>query len=142
MTVHLDAAHSAAAGATRPEARNQGNTLSGAARQFESLLLNQWLQDVESSFGSAPGDEDDSTSGDDQMKSLGTQQLAGFLADSGGIGLGRLMQRALDKAAPGALTPASATHTAPAGSSDALRSVTELRARALVLSYRPQEPTP
>jgi Rod binding domain-containing protein len=69
--------------------------VSGPAREFESILLNQWLQDAESGFGSAPGGNDESETGDDQMKGLGTQQLATFMAANGGIGIARMVDHAL-----------------------------------------------
>lgn len=142
MHVHPAMEHSAALGARRASGSGTGS-LSGPARDFESLLLNQWLQDAESSFGAAPGgDDDEDDAGGDQMKGLGTQQLAGFLADSGGIGIGRMIQKALEKGHAGQQHATGAPGHEPRGSSDATRSLGELRAKALALSNRTLEVAP
>jgi Rod binding domain-containing protein len=73
--------------------------LSSAAQEFESVLLGQWLQNAESSFGSVPGGDDDADSCGEQMQGFATQRLAGQLAASGGIGIARLVEQALRKAA-------------------------------------------
>lgn len=67
------------------------------AKEFESILLGQWLQGAESSFGSVPGGDDAQDAGDEQMKNFGVQQLAKSLSDSGGIGIAALVSRALAK---------------------------------------------
>lgn len=72
--------------------------LSSAAQEFESVLLGQWLQNAESSFGSVPGGDDDADSCDEQMQGFATQRLAGQLTASGGIGIARLVEGALLKA--------------------------------------------
>jgi Rod binding domain-containing protein len=69
-----------------------------AAKEFESVMLNQWLQSAESSFGAAPGGGEDEDQGGQQMKGFATQQLAGQLAAHGGIGLAKLVQSGLAKA--------------------------------------------
>jgi Rod binding domain-containing protein len=72
--------------------------LSSAAQEFESVLLGQWLQNAESSFGSVPGGDDDADSCCEQMQGFATQRLAGQLTASGGIGIARLVEGALLKA--------------------------------------------
>jgi len=72
--------------------------LSSAAQEFESVLLGQWLQNAESSFGSVPGGDDDADSCGEQMQGFATQSLAGQLTASGGIGIARLVEGALLKA--------------------------------------------
>jgi Rod binding domain-containing protein len=140
MHVHPATEHSAAAGANRATG-NSSSPLAGAARDFESLLLNQWLQGAESSFGAAPGGQDDEDdAGGDQMKGLGTQQLAGFLADSGGIGIGRMIENALEKGHAG--HPHAAGEHDATGSGDVIRSLSELRAKALAVSNRAAELAP
>lgn len=69
--------------------------LATAAKQFETVLLSQWLQDAESSFASVPGGDSDTDAGSDQLKGLATQQLATSFAASGGIGISRLVLGAL-----------------------------------------------
>lgn len=72
--------------------------LKAAAREFESVLLGQWLQNAESSFGSVPGGDEDTDPGGDQMQSFGMQQLAGQLTASGGIGIAKIVENALGEA--------------------------------------------
>lgn len=71
--------------------------LATAAKQFETVLLSQWLQDAESSFASVPGADSDTDAGSDQLKGLATQQLATSFAASGGIGISKLVLGALTK---------------------------------------------
>lgn len=68
-----------------------------AAKQFETVLLSQWLQGAESSFASVPGGNDDTDAGGEQMHSFATQQLATSLTASGGVGIAKLVLGALTK---------------------------------------------
>lgn len=80
-----------------PPAKGTAPTqLAHAAKEFESILLGQWLQGAESSFGSVPGADDEADAGDEQMKSFAVQSLAKAFTDSGGIGLAKLVSKALD----------------------------------------------
>ena len=65
------------------------------AREFESILLSQWLQGAESSFGSVPGGAEDQDAGDEQFKSFAVQQLAKSITDSGGVGIAAIVAKAL-----------------------------------------------
>lgn len=65
------------------------------AKEFESILLGQWLQGAETTFGSVPGGEDDQDAGDEQMKSFAVQQLAKAFSDAGGIGIASIVAKAL-----------------------------------------------
>ena len=66
------------------------------ARQFESMLLGSWLQQAEQSFATIPGAEDDEDAGQrEQMMSLGVQSLADSLAASGGIGIAKMIAKAM-----------------------------------------------
>ena len=78
--------------------------VSAAAREFESILIGQWLQAGESSFGSAPGGQDDADTGGEQMQGFAVQRLAVQLAGSGGIGIAQLVQNALTRSSGGAST--------------------------------------
>ena len=71
--------------------------LATAAKQFETVLLSQWLQDAESSFASVPGGDSDTDAGSDQLKGLATQQLATSFTASGGVGISKLVLGALTK---------------------------------------------
>jgi Rod binding domain-containing protein len=70
--------------------------LSSAAKEFESVLLGQWLKDAESSFGSVPGSEEDDAGGK-QMKEFAMQHVAAEITDRGGIGIAPMVERALAK---------------------------------------------
>ncbi|HEV2575603.1 MAG TPA: hypothetical protein VGU25_00210 [Acidobacteriaceae bacterium] len=69
-----------------------------ASQEFESVLLGQWLQQADASFGSVPGEEDES-SDSSQMKNFAMQHLAQEITKSGGIGIAKIVQTALTKSA-------------------------------------------
>jgi Rod binding domain-containing protein len=80
------------------------------AQEFESVLIGSWLQQAEQSFGTVPGaDDDEDASNRQQMMSFGVQSLATSLAASGGIGIGKMIAKAMharaDKANGEAATP-------------------------------------
>jgi len=78
------------------------------AKEFESILLNSWLQQAEQSMASVPGAEDDEdASGREQMMSLGVQSLSTAMVASGGIGIASMIVKALHGAAEkaGSSTP-------------------------------------
>jgi Rod binding domain-containing protein len=67
-----------------------------SAQEFESMLLNTWLQQAEESMATVPGAEDDEeAAGRQQMLSLGVQSLSTALAATGGIGIGKMIAQAL-----------------------------------------------
>jgi Rod binding domain-containing protein len=68
--------------------------LSSAAKEFESVLLGQWLKDAESSFGSVPGSEEDDAGGE-QMKEFAMQHVAAEFTNRGGIGIASMVEKAL-----------------------------------------------
>ena len=67
-----------------------------AARDFEAVLIESWLEPMEKTFSTLPGKDD--LSGADNYHYLGTQALSAALAQSGGIGLAAMMARNLLKA--------------------------------------------
>lgn len=93
--------------------------LATAAKQFESVLLGQWLQDAQASFASVPGGDEDSDSGGQQMQGFATQQLAAGLTACGGIGIAKLVQGALAKASEREQNGTTAVATAARASSSA-----------------------
>lgn len=97
--------------ASRPHATDPAS-LHKAAVQFESVLLGQWLESAEKSFATVPGSDDDADAGGEQMMSFGMQQFATAIATSGGLGIARLVERGLAKAASSAETTPSPTITA------------------------------
>src|SRR5580692_966661 len=103
---------------------NGDGKIEKSAQEFESMLLSNWLQQAEQSMATVPGAEDDEDApGRDQMMSLGVQQLANSLAASGGIGIGKLIAKALHKAADQAAAPAAGpgAPAAPAAGAAAAR---------------------
>ena len=71
--------------------------LASKAKEFESILLGQWLQSAESSFGTAPGGDSENDAGGEQLTSFATQQLAQAISQSGGIGLASLVVKGLQR---------------------------------------------
>jgi Rod binding domain-containing protein len=68
-----------------------------SAKEFEAMLLGSWLQQAEKSFATIPGAEDDDNAATrDQMMSLGVQSLSQAMADSGGIGIAKMITKALE----------------------------------------------
>lgn len=101
-TIGANDASGALAGAS---ARTPSGGLLHAAKEFESMLLTQWLQAAETTFASTPGADDDADGADLQMKGYAVQALAKGITEAGGIGLSSLVAQALSK------EPAGAEHT-------------------------------
>lgn len=78
-------------------ANKSSGSLAHAAGEFESMLLTQWLQAAEETFGSTPGNEDEQDGAALQMKSYAVQALAKGITAAGGIGLSHLVAQALQK---------------------------------------------
>jgi Rod binding domain-containing protein len=79
--------------------------IEGAAKQFEAILLQKWLEDAQNSFAKVPGEDPETADpGQDQFRSLAMQQLAEKMTASGGIGIATMIVRQLssrqDIAAP------------------------------------------
>jgi Rod binding domain-containing protein len=80
------------------QASGNDGKIEKSAREFESMLLNTWLQQAEESMATVPGAEDDEdAAGREQMMSLGVQSLSTALAAAGGIGIGKMIAQALHK---------------------------------------------
>lgn len=67
-----------------------------AAKEFESVLLGQWLKDAQSSFATMPGNEDEDAAAGQTMD-FAMQHLAKEIAARGGIGIASLVESALRK---------------------------------------------
>ena len=67
----------------------------GAAKDFEALLLGQMLHSVREADSGWLGTGDDQSS--DAAFGLGEQELAKAMAQSGGIGLSKLIDQGLQK---------------------------------------------
>ena len=79
-----------------PNSTSNTARLSSAAKEFESVLLGQWLKEAESTFGSVPGSEEDDAGGE-QMKEFAMQHVASDITDRGGIGIAPMVERAIAK---------------------------------------------
>jgi len=71
------------------------------SKEFEAILVGSWLQQAEQSFTTLPGtdDEDDKDVASGQVMSFGVQALSTSLAASGGIGIGKMIAKAMHAAA-------------------------------------------
>lgn len=70
-----------------------------SSQQFEAILVGTWLNEAQQSFASVPGGDTDPDVGGDQMMSLGVQSLSASLAASGGLGIGKMIAKAMHAAA-------------------------------------------
>lgn len=86
----------AAGTALEPASASNEGRITEASQQFESVLLGQWLEEAESSFGSVPGSGDDDAGGG-EMKEFAMQNLATEIVRSGGIGIAKMVDEALAK---------------------------------------------
>ena len=78
---------------------NQAKIEKGA-KDFEAMLLGTWLQQAEQSFATIPGaEDDDNAAGRDQIMSFGTEALSKALANSGGIGIAKMIAQAMERTA-------------------------------------------
>jgi len=72
-----------------------------SARDFESILIGQWLEQAEKSFATVPGedpDKKDQDVGQDQMRSIAFHSLAEGLTKSGGLGIAKMITKYLEAA--------------------------------------------
>src|ERR1035438_6795639 len=69
------------------------------AREFEAVLVGSWLQQAEQSFATVPGADEGQDVGRGSMMSLGVQTLATSMAATGGIGIGKMVAKAMHAAA-------------------------------------------
>jgi Rod binding domain-containing protein len=86
-------------GAKINKAETDGAKIDKGAKEFESVLVGSWLQQAEQSFATVPGADDGQDVGRDSMMSLGVQTLATSMAASGGIGIGKMVAKAMHAAA-------------------------------------------
>jgi len=76
--------------------KNSSNPkLERAAKAFESILLDKWLEDAQHAFATVPGDDPEKTDqgnvGADQYRSLAMQALSEKITASGGIGIAKMI---------------------------------------------------
>jgi Rod binding domain-containing protein len=85
--------------AKAPASSKDDAKIQKGAQEFESILVGSWLQQAEQSFATLPGADDDQDPGRDQMMSLGVETLSKSMAASGGIGIARMIAKAMHAAA-------------------------------------------
>ena len=69
-----------------------------SARDFESILIGQWLEQAEKSFATVPGDDPDKKNqdaGQEQMRAIAFRSLADGLTKAGGIGIAAMIEKHL-----------------------------------------------
>lgn len=84
------------AGSLVTDGGGDAGRLSSAAKEFEAILLGQWLKDAESTFGSVPGSQEEDQGGE-QMNEFAMQRVAAEITDRGGIGITPIVAKALAK---------------------------------------------
>jgi Rod binding domain-containing protein len=92
-----------------PASANDDKKIEKGAKEFEAILVGSWLQQAEQSFATLPGAEDDEDPGHDSMMSLGVQTLSASMAASGGIGISKMIAKAMHAAADKVTTQPEAT---------------------------------
>ena len=106
-----------------PKSASDDAKIAKGSTEFEAILVGSWLQQAEQSFATLPGADEDQDPGHDQMMSLGVQTLSKSLAASGGIGIAKMIAKAMhasaDKANGQAASPAApaVSHSIPQKSS-------------------------
>ena len=69
-----------------------------AAREFEAMLLESWLEKMNKSF---IGEGESQDAAHDTISSMGAQAVATALAERGGVGIGSMLAASLQKPAGG-----------------------------------------
>lgn len=80
-------------------ADGENRKMDTSAREFEALLLSNWLEHAYESFGTVPGGdgESDLDSGSDQFQAIAMQSLGEAISAAGGIGMAKLIARRLHR---------------------------------------------
>ena len=84
-----------------------------ASRDFESILVGEWLNQAEKSFATVPGVDPDqqNDSGHDQFQSIACQSLAQGLSKAGGFGIAAMISKQLKAGQTGREHQAVQAHT-------------------------------
>ncbi len=93
--------------ASRPTAGADARKVEQSSREFESILVGQWLTAAEHSFASVPGSDQGSDPGADQFQQLAMQALARSLTAAGGLGLAHLVANGLSHEPANGVPPQS-----------------------------------
>jgi Rod binding domain-containing protein len=86
-------------GVKSPKSATDSAKIEKGAREFEAVLVGSWLQQAEQSFATVPGADEGQDVGRGSMMSLGVQTLATSMAATGGIGIGKMVAKAMQAAA-------------------------------------------
>lgn len=106
--------------------KNSSNPkLERAAKAFESILLDKWLEDAQHAFATVPGDDPEKTDqgnvGADQYRSLAMQALSEKITASGGIGIAKMIMHKMEnRPAPVNPEPADSKAVSPLGTKGGL----------------------
>jgi Rod binding domain-containing protein len=83
-----------------PQAHKDDAKIEKGAKEFEAILVGSWLQQAYQSFATVPGADDDNQDvARGQVMSFGVQALSTSMAASGGIGIGKMIAKAMHAAA-------------------------------------------
>ena len=98
----------------RNSVKDDPKRIAKAARDFESILVGQWLEQAEKSFATIPGGnpDDENVAGHDELMSVAVQSLSEGLSRAGGLGLSKLIAKGLTGLAESRLQ-ASGAEVAP-----------------------------
>jgi len=107
-------------------AQSQGTTsakIDKASRDFESILVGEWLNQAEKSFATVPGIDPDqqSDTGHDQFQSIACQSLAQGLSKAGGFGIAAMISKQLKAAHANQQEQAAQAHTDNSGTKVGVR---------------------
>jgi Rod binding domain-containing protein len=88
-----------------------------ASRDFESILVGEWLNKAEKSFATVPGTDPDqqNDSGHDQFQSIACQSLAQGLSKAGGFGIAAMISKQLNASHASRQQQAAQAHTDNSG---------------------------
>jgi Rod binding domain-containing protein len=86
-------------GLTTTKAETDAAKIDKGAKEFEAVLVGSWLQQAEQSFATVPGTDEDQDVAKDSIMSFGVQTLATSMANSGGLGIGKMIAKAMHAAA-------------------------------------------
>jgi Rod binding domain-containing protein len=81
----------ALAASVLPGTKDSPEKIQKAATDFEALLIAQMLKSVRETGGGMTGDADEQDETNSTMLELGEQQLAQALANSGGLGIAKMV---------------------------------------------------
>ena len=81
------------------DASEEKQKIEKSAREFESILVAQWLEAAEKSFATVPGEDPDKKNqdvGQDQFRSIAFHSLADGLTKGRGFGIASMIARHLE----------------------------------------------